>query len=155
MRRGSPLARAVVAAVLPAASSCSVLSVESIPEPPPPATQLETTAPVPRPSKPGCPEAVHQPWASATKVDELPEAITRVNPAYPDTARERRVSGTVQLSVLVCEHGRVIETLVTRSIPLLDEAAQNAADGWVFKPATQDQRPVSAWVPIPFRFSLH
>jgi protein TonB len=90
-------------------------------------------------------------------VDELPEAITRIEPQYPEIAREAGVSGTVYVRVLVGKDGRVRDALVEpkHSIPMLDEAALEAARRWVFKPAFTNNQPVPVWVAIPMKFSLH
>lgn len=88
-------------------------------------------------------------------VEELPEAIVRVPPVYPDAAREAGVEGTVMVQVRVCIDGQVMESHVVRSVPMLDEAAVEATRQWVFKPALSEGRPVSVWVAIPVRFSLH
>jgi len=68
-------------------------------------------------------------------VDELPEAIVRVQPSYPDSAREAGVDGTVLLHALVCKNGMVFTTRVVASIPLLDAAAVRAVEQWRFIPA--------------------
>jgi protein TonB len=88
-------------------------------------------------------------------VEELPEAVTKVPPQYPDIAREAGVDGTVMVQALVGKDGRVKDTKVTKSIPMLDAAAITAVKGWVFKPALSNNKPVAVWVAIPVRFSLH
>lgn len=88
-------------------------------------------------------------------VEELPEAVTRVPPVYPDLAREAGVDGTVQVQALVGKDGKVREVRVTKSIPMLDEAAKNAVKQWVFKPALSNNKPVAVWVAVPVKFSLH
>jgi TonB family protein len=88
-------------------------------------------------------------------VDELPEAITKVPPSYPQAAREANVDGTVLVQVLVGKDGRVVDTRVIKSIPGLDEAAATAARQWVFKPAMAGGKPVAVWVAVPVRFTLH
>jgi protein TonB len=87
--------------------------------------------------------------------DELPEVITRVNPQYPDLAREASVDGTVLIQALVGKDGKVRDTKVVKSIPMLDAAAINAVKQWVFKPALSNNKPVAVWVAVPVRFSLH
>jgi protein TonB len=88
-------------------------------------------------------------------VEELPEAITKVPPAYPDLAREAGVDGTVQVQALVGKDGRVKDTRVVKSIPMLDAAAIAAVKQWVFKPALSNNKPVAVWVAVPVRFTLH
>jgi protein TonB len=88
-------------------------------------------------------------------VEELPEAITKVPPNYPDLAREANVDGTVMVQALVGKDGKVKDTKVVKSIPMLDQAATEAVRQWVFKPALSNNKPVAVWVAVPVRFSLH
>jgi protein TonB len=87
-------------------------------------------------------------------VEELPEAVTRVPPEYPDIARQSGIEGTVQLQALVGKDGRVKDVKVVKGIPVLDEAAVSAVRQWVFKPALTNNKPVAVWVAVPVRFSL-
>lgn len=87
--------------------------------------------------------------------DEPPVVVTRVVPEYPDIARDAGVEGTVQLRLLVGKDGRVKDVHVDRSVPMLDEAAVAAARQWVFTPALASGHPVTVWVAVPVRFSLH
>jgi TonB family protein len=86
--------------------------------------------------------------------EELPEAIGRVPPEYPDDARVRNVEGMVLVKALVDTTGAVSRTLVVASIPLLDVAAVTAVRQWRFKPALSNGRPVKVWVAIPVSFKL-
>ena len=88
-------------------------------------------------------------------VEELPEAITRVPPIYPDLAREAGVDGTVMVQALVGKDGKVKDVRVVKSIPMLDENAKAAVKQWVFKPALSNNKPVAVWVGVPVKFSLH
>jgi TonB family protein len=88
-------------------------------------------------------------------VEQLPEAVLRVSPTYPDLAREAGVDGTVILKALVCACGDVMDIGVEKSIPMLDQAAIDAVRQWYFIPATNDGEPVATWVTVPVKFSLH
>ncbi len=88
-------------------------------------------------------------------VQELPEAVARVAPAYPTVAREKGISGTVMVQALVGSDGGVHDTRVVKRIPLLDAAAEASVRQWRFKPARANGRPVSVWVAIPVQFTLH
>jgi len=88
-------------------------------------------------------------------VEELPEAVSKVAPVYPDMAREASVDGTVLVQALVGKDGKVKDTKVVKSIPMLDAAAVAAVKGWVFKPALSNNKPVAVWVAVPVRFTLH
>ena len=86
-------------------------------------------------------------------VDELPEAVTKFPPEYPEGSHTS-VEGTVLIQALVGKDGRVKDTRVIKSIPLLDEAAVAAVRKWVFKPAMSSGKPVAVWVAVPISFSL-
>jgi len=88
-------------------------------------------------------------------VEELPEAIVRVPPSYPDLAREAGVQGTVMVQAFVCACGEVSDTRVVSSIPLLDQAAIDAVRQWWFKPGLSGGEAVAVWVGIPVRFEMH
>jgi TonB family protein len=85
-------------------------------------------------------------------VEELPEVIMRIEPRCPELAREAGVSGTVMVQVLVGKDGRVKDTRIVESIPMLDAAAVAAVRQWVFKPAQSNGYPVAVWVAIPIMF---
>ena len=88
-------------------------------------------------------------------VEELPEAITRVPPDYPEIARASGTEGTVMLQALVGKDGKVKDVRVVKSVPVLDDAATKAVKQWVFKPALSNNKPVAVWVAVPVRFTLH
>src|SRR5207247_541806 len=85
-------------------------------------------------------------------VEELPEAITKVPPQYPDIAREAGVDGTVLVQALVGKDGKVKDVRIQKPIPMLNEAAIAAVKQWVFKPALSNNKPVAVWVAVPVRF---
>ena len=88
-------------------------------------------------------------------VEELPVAIEKVPPDYPERARFKNVEGTVLVQALIGKDGRVRDTKVVRSIPELDDAAVAAVKRWRFKPARSKEGPVAVWVAIPVRFRLN
>ena len=88
-------------------------------------------------------------------VEDLPEVIERVAPDYPTWAREKGVEGTVMVQALVGKDGRVKDTMVVKSIPMLDDYAIAAVKQWRFKPARTKGEPVAVWVGVPVKFSLH
>src|SRR5262245_49816602 len=82
-------------------------------------------------------------------VEELPEAITKVQPEYPAGVT---VEGTVLVQALVGTDGRIKDTKIVKSVESLDEAAVAAVRQWVFKPAMAAGKPVAVWVAIPVKF---
>jgi TonB family protein len=88
-------------------------------------------------------------------VEELPEAVSKVQPQYPDIARDASVEGTVMVQALVGKDGRVKDTRVVKSVPMLDAAAVAAVKQWIFKPALNNNKPVPVWIAVPVKFTLH
>ncbi len=70
-----------------------------------------------------------------------PRLIKRVDPFYPEIARQARVEGIVILEVATDIHGRVVDVRILRSIPLLDQAAIDAVRQWVYEPRVIDGKP--------------
>ena len=88
-------------------------------------------------------------------IEELPEAITRVPPSYPDEARKHGIQGTVMAQCLVLRDGTVGDVRIVNSVPGLDEAAAACLRQWRYKPAMAKGQPVVVWVAVPVKFSLH
>jgi protein TonB len=87
-------------------------------------------------------------------VEELPQAMDRTAPVYPEAARRAGITGTVMVEALVGKDGHVQATKIVRSIPELDAAAEAAVKKWVFEPAKSKGEPVAVWVAVPIKFSI-
>jgi len=87
-------------------------------------------------------------------VEEMPEAIRKVRPVYPEPARKADVEGVVKVRALLGQDGRVKDTRISKSIPPLDRAAATAVRQWTFKPARAHGKPVAVWVEVPVSFTL-
>jgi len=107
----------------------------------------------PRP-RPADPTAGLPAFGEYVSVDELPEAIRKVNPTYPPEAKAQRLEGTVIVQVLLGADGLVKDTRVVKSVPALDSAAVESVLQWTFKPALSKGQPVAVWVAVPIKFSL-
>jgi TonB family protein len=83
-----------------------------------------------------------------------PKLIKEVQPVYPEAARQAQVQGVVILGVKTDVHGRVADTIVLRSIPLLDQAAIDAVKQWVYEPFLKDGRPGPVVFTVTVRFQL-
>ena len=97
----------------------------------------------------------------AEQVTEPPKfgAAYLQNPApeYPHLARRKSEQGRVLLQVLVSENGKAEKVQIDTSsgYSSLDQAALEAVRKWSFIPAKKGNRPVSAYVIVPVRFSLN
>jgi TonB family protein len=83
-----------------------------------------------------------------------PRLIKQVDPVYPAIARQARVDGVVILEVETDTYGRVRNTRILRSIPLLDKAAIDAVRQWVYEPAIIDGKPRGVFFTTTVRFQL-
>jgi protein TonB len=83
-----------------------------------------------------------------------PTLIKRVEPVYPDIAREARVEGIVIIEAQTDIYGRVQNLKILRSIPLLDQAAADAVRQWVYEPMVINGRPRGVIFTVTVRFTL-
>lgn len=84
---------------------------------------------------------------------EPPRVIKRVDPVYPEAARQAGIQGSVILYVTTDEEGRVNNVEVLKSIPALDKAAVDAVRQWIYEPYLKDgvPKPVSFAITVQFR----
>jgi TonB family protein len=82
-----------------------------------------------------------KPAARATGEIKPPKLIKKVEPAYPEEAKEAGIEGTVIVEATTDIYGRVVETKVLRSIPELDQAAIDAVKQWVYEPMVINGEP--------------
>jgi protein TonB len=89
------------------------------------------------------------------ELDSQPTVIGEVRIPYPEDARSRGIEGTVVLSVLVDEGGRV-RTVKVLSGPGggLDQAAAKAVERIRFRPALRKGQPVAAQITYRYTFLL-
>jgi TonB family protein len=82
--------------------------------------------------------------------------VQRVTPIYPDMAKDRGISGSVQVAVVVGKGGRVISSwiLQTSHSDLLDNAALDAARASTFQEPQSGGQPVIAAYRIEYTFAL-
>lgn len=86
-----------------------------------------------------------------------PVAVHKVNPTYPEAARDAKVQGTVVLDTLIATDGSVRDVKVLQSAgDDLDAAAMDAARQWRFQPARNaDGDAVAVYYALTFKFALH
>ncbi len=79
--------------------------------------------------------------------------INGTPPAYPETAKRARVSGTVRIETTINEKGDVTNVKVLNGHPLLTPAARAAVVNWKFKPVTMEGKPVKTDAHIQINFT--
>jgi TonB family protein len=82
------------------------------------------------------------------------EAIRRVQPTYPLSAKSLRQGGAVTVEIIINENGDVSSARAISGSDLLRSAAVSAAKAWKFKPSMRDGRPVKSASTITFNFKL-
>jgi periplasmic protein TonB len=85
---------------------------------------------------------------------KMPRLLKRVEPAYPEIARQARIQGTVILEAATDIYGRVASVKVLRSVPLLDGAAVDAVRQWLYEPMVVNGRPRGVVFTVTLRFEL-
>jgi protein TonB len=107
------------------------------------------------PDKAADPSSVKPSPVPLYELDSQPTVIGDVRIPYPEDARSRGVEGTVVLSVLVDETGRV-RTVKVISGPGagLDQAAAKAVERIRFRPALRRGQPVAAQITYRYTFLL-
>ena len=123
---------------------------------PAPQPVTQTVAPEPAPVEP---QRAREGDLIPTGTDGLVLAkmLRRANVPYPPLAKIQRVEGTVLVSALVDESGKVLETRILRPIPRpvgLNEAAEQIIRKSTFSPPTKDGVRVKAWTTVPVDFKL-
>lgn len=87
-----------------------------------------------------------------------PEVRTEVKPKYTPDAMRAKITGAVELEIIVKEDGTVGDVRITKSLDRvsgLDEAAREAAKKWRFTPGMKDGKPVATKVGLVLEFRLH
>ena len=78
----------------------------------------------------------------------------KVQPRYPQEARDNRIQGTVRLHVVLSTAGKVQQMEVVSGDPILAKAALEAVRQWEYKPVLLNGEPVEVDTTIDVVFSL-
>ncbi len=117
------------------------------------ASTRQTTAANRTPAPPPSPSASVTPLHAAgltrgAKLLSSPEL------AYPEKAKDQRVSGVVRLEVLVDEDGTVKQPRILSGHPLLRAGLVDAVRHWMYQPALLNGKPVPMTAEIEIKFNL-
>lgn len=80
-------------------------------------------------------------------------AVVKIEPLYPPSAKKMQAAGSVQVQVDIAEDGRVFKAKAISGHPLLVNAAVDAARKWVFKPTMLSGVPVKVQSTLTFVFT--
>ncbi len=96
-------------------------------------------------------------WRGALYIDENSQQkklVQKVQPVYPDVARQAGLEGTVRLRVYVGEDGAVRDVKVLSGERTLADAAVQAVRQWRYAPMLVDDKPVSVITNVTVEFRL-
>jgi len=81
-------------------------------------------------------------------------AMNRVQPVYPQIARQSRTEGTVRLHTLIDKDGKVIEVTYVSGPAMLVQSAIDAVKQWRFHPTMLNNTPVQVECVFELNFKL-
>ncbi|MCC6539953.1 MAG: energy transducer TonB [Bryobacterales bacterium] len=91
---------------------------------------------------------------TVTEPDLRAAASQKVEPDYPAVARQIRLTGSVELEIVVDHAGAVERASVVRGNTLLTGPSLQAIRKWKFKPFAAEGNPAKASGPITFNFQM-
>ena len=84
---------------------------------------------------------------------KTPTKIKDVRPVYPAIAQAAKVQGAVVIEATIDPEGKVVDTNVVRSVPLLDQAALDAVRQWEYTPTLVKGKAVPVVMTITVNFT--
>ncbi len=89
------------------------------------------------------------------EVEEPPVLIKKVDPVYPEIARQLKIEGMVYVRMIVGPDGKVKHAEIIKSAhEILNEPVLEAVRQWIFRPGKQMGQPVTVRIIQPYRFKL-
>jgi TonB family protein len=89
-----------------------------------------------------------------TNATDKSDVLNRIEPEYPDDARQQKIQGPVVLDVRITPAGRVQEVTLVMGQPLLVQAAKDAVQQWRFKPHSVNGRAAAMQTRVTLNFRL-
>src|SRR5262245_42135900 len=81
-----------------------------------------------------------------------PIKVADIRPMYPEAAKAARIEGPVVLELRIGTDGLVVDASVVQSIPMLDDAAVEAARQWKYAPTLLNGAPVEVLMNVTINF---
>ena len=82
--------------------------------------------------------------------------ITKIDPVYPESARQKGIEGPVMMQAVISKEGNVLSlTVVTTADPDLAKAATDAVRQWRYEPTLLNGEPVEVVTTITVDFKLN
>jgi periplasmic protein TonB len=83
------------------------------------------------------------------------QLISSTRPAYPATAKDSSVQGTVTVSAMIDATGKVVSTTALSGPMMLRQAAADSVKLWKYSPALVDGKPASSQITVNVEFKLN
>lgn len=88
-------------------------------------------------------------------VVKMAQVLHRVEPQYPQLAKQMRTEGVVELVGVIATDGHLKELRVVSGHPLLARAALEAVSQWIYSPTQLNGELVEVIAPITVTFKFH
>lgn len=82
------------------------------------------------------------------------QMLKRVDPYYPEKARQRHLQGDVVLSAVIDKQGNIKNLKAVSGDPVLVDAAMDAVQQWKYRPYLLEGKPVEVKTIVTVRFHL-
>jgi protein TonB len=87
--------------------------------------------------------------------EKEPQVVRRVEPLYPEAAKQSGVEGAVFAKLWIDKEGKVKDVVILKTpSDLFRQAVIDAAKQWIFTPAVMNSGAVAVWFPVKFSFNL-
>jgi protein TonB len=121
---------------------------------------LGQQAPPPRPVEtvrvePPKPQPTAAPRMIRASDLRLAKLIHKVEPVYPQLAKQARIQGTVQVEAIIAVDGHMRDVRAVSGHPLLIAAAIDAVRQWIYEPTVLNGGKVEVIAPITVNFRLN
>jgi protein TonB len=99
--------------------------------------------------------AVQQDAFDVSELQQRPEAVSQVPPAYPPELRKAKIEGSVVVIFVLSDQGRVEDPRIENSSRSeFEKPALDAIKKWRFRPGVKDGQPVRSYVRMPMKFRI-
>jgi len=118
---------------------------------------VQLAAPLPPPPPPAPAPSGQSPTPQRIRVGGNVQAanlIRKVQPIYPQEAKDQRIQGAVRFTVIIGKDGHIQNMQLVSGHPLLVESARDAVSQWMYKPTLLNGSPVEVVTLVDINFTL-
>ena len=88
-----------------------------------------------------------------TQGEALAQAVTKIQPEFPEMAKQLKLSGAVDIEIVIGETGSVESAKPVSGNPVLTRSAVDALKRWKFKPFQHDGAATKVQTTLKITFS--